>query len=76
MPSRHGSKEDRDQLNREARRGRNSTMSSTEVDASRRGIGFLNAVWRIFNLKDIDQSTRNDERIWNIPFHKEILGLF
>ena len=54
MPSRNGSKEDRDQRNRETRRRSNSTASSTEVDASRRGIGFLGMVRRIFNLKDID----------------------
>ena len=63
MPSQNRSNEDRDQRNREAGRRRNSTASSTKVDVSRRGIGFLDAVRRVFNLKDIDQSTSNDERI-------------
>ena len=62
--------------NREAGRRSNSTVSSTKVDAWRRGIGFLSAVRRIFKLKNIDQITTNDERIRDIPFHKELLGHF
>ena len=63
-------------MNREAGRRSNSTASSTEVGASRRGIGFLGAVRRIFKLKNIGQITTNDERIGDIPFHKELLGHF
>ena len=63
MPSRNGSNEDGDRRNRETGRRRNSTASSIKIDASRRGIGFLDAMRRVFNLKDIDQSTSNDERL-------------
>ena len=59
---------------REAGRRSNSTASSTEVGASRRGIGFLSAGQRVFKLKKLTNLPLMMKEFWDIPFHKDLLG--